>query len=612
MSKSANTFGQTSITNDHDYWELTNFGSNTINLANYKFQDDNHNARLIIPTNALPLYIGARESVVFVRDGDEDFFRGWWGPCVGTNVQIRCYPSPGFSSSGDSISILDPNGRLVDYLSFPRAKRGVSFVYDPITGAFPNVSKPGVGGACRAGTTDDVGSPGTNTGPIALRIVQQPASLVVCTQLDATFTVNAIGMPRPQYYSWYHSNSALVGKTEATLTINNVGSKDEGVYSVIVGNGITTVRSSNATLTIDTNLSPPKLVTPPIDTTVLENNLVAHFSVSVCANPAATYQWFSNGVAIPGGIGPKLFIPTPIVDMSGWEFSVHVQNSHGATNAAARLYVLPIPDLRITEVQANPVGTNLSKSAQCGQPVAVGPLTECVGHDDWFELTNFGTNAVNLLGYRFYDKPVLASAVSVTEPIVIQPNESVIFAKGFDTAAFVDWWGVDQLPPGLKVFAYGHMSLSSGGENLYLWSATAENDTELLYVPPTGFVTNLMGGSLWFDDDLAPLGADSEVGEFGAFRAAHCGDIGSPGYTTNPPPRLVSVEKGPHGAELKWRAVEGRTYQVEYSSMPRSANWSSLGNRLTATTSLPTMNDPGAANASQRFYRIQQIQQQPP
>src|SRR6185436_17051883 len=52
MSKSANTFGQTTVTNDTDFWELTNFGANTVNLAGYKFADNKDSKRLLVPNGA--------------------------------------------------------------------------------------------------------------------------------------------------------------------------------------------------------------------------------------------------------------------------------------------------------------------------------------------------------------------------------------------------------------------------------------------------------------------------------------------------------------------------------------------------------------------------------
>jgi hypothetical protein len=271
--------------------------------------------------------------------------------------------------------------------------------------------------------------------------------------------------------------------------------------------------------------------------------------------------------------------------MSGVEFCVRAENPLGTKAACARLYVTPRPDLRLTEVQAYPV-------------------TGCAEHHDWFEVTNFGTNAVDLLGYRFFDKFTLASALIVTRSMVVQPDESVVFVKNPTANVFIDWWGLDQLPRGLQIFPYGGFSLSKAGDALYLWSATAEDPYEV--IDSLSYATNELGVSLRFDYDLAPFGCDSVPGEFGAFRALQCGDIGSPGYTMNPPPRLVSIARDAAGGNVKWRGIEGAPYRLEYSTTLASNQWSSLGN-TTATNSLPTMTDPSATNSSRRFYRVLQL-----
>jgi hypothetical protein len=587
MSKSADTFGYTTVTNDHDFWELTNFGTNTIDLAGYKFEDNKNPKRLLVTNGAAPLFIQAGESVIFVRNTvstNEAQFRFWWGRCLGPNVQVRFYDAPGFSSYGDSLSIYDPAKKLVDTVDFGEATRGVSFVYDTNSGAFTALSSIGRGGACQAATADDVASPGVTTGPIPLRIVQHPTNLVVCAELDATFKVDVVGMPRPRAYQWFFNGSSLPGKTGAILTLPNVSPANEGMYSVSVANAFTTLISSNASLTLDRTPSAPVILAPPTVTTVATNR-TARFSISVCAYPFATYQWYSNGVALAGAIYRTLFIPNCTLDMSGTEYCVQAQNPLGTNTACARLYVTPKPDLRFTELQAYPV-------------------TGCAEHHDWFEVTNFGTNAVNLLGYRFFDKFVLSSALIVTRPMVVQPNESVVFVKNPTATVFFDWWGADQLPRGLQVFPYGGFSLSKAGDALYLWSATAEDPNEL--IDSISYATNILGVSLRFDYDLAPFGCDSVPGEFGAFRASQCQDIGSPGYTVNPPPRFVSLARGAAGANVKWRGIEGFPYRLEFSTALPPYQWSPVG-ETTATNSLPVMTDPGATNSSRRFYRVLQL-----
>src|SRR5205085_1987726 len=143
-----------------------------------------------------------------------------------------------------------------------------------------------------------------------------------------------------------------------------------GVYAVRVSTPFTTIQSSNALLSISTSLSAPVVLTPPANVTVITNR-PARFSVSVCAYPAASFQWFSNGVAIPGQTANSLYVPNCTLAMAGTEFCVRAANSLGTNTACARLAVIVKPDLRFTEIQAF-------------------PYTNCDAHHDWFEVTNFG------------------------------------------------------------------------------------------------------------------------------------------------------------------------------------------------------------------------------
>ena len=575
-------------TNNSDYWEVTNFGTNTIDMTRYWYTDNKHPLFPLVPFSDPPLFIRPDESVVFVRNNvttNETMFRAWWGSCVGSNVQIRFFPEPGFSSHGDSILLYDSNFRLADGVEFAWGLRGRSFVYDPNTGAFGTFSSVGQGNACRSDTAEDVGSPGSTTGPVPLEIVQHPDNAVACLGLDTTLTLAAIGMPRSRY-QWYFNGTAIANATRASLTISNVSFASTGLYWVVITNGLTVVQSSNALVSIDTTPSPPVIISPPVDATAVTNR-TARFSVLACAFPAARYQWFSNGVALAGATNRTLLAPNCTFAMSGSQFCVRIQNANGTTNVCARLYVTPKPELRITEVQS-------------------WPSTNCDAHHDWFELTNFGTNTVNLLGWRFWDAFKLTNALVVTQAIFLPPRESVLFSKDMTRQTFIDWWGADQLPPEVKIYPYQGFSLSKDGDKLYLWSDSAEVREEA--IDSVSFAAMAQGISVQFDTNNCFFGCNSIANESGAFHAQQCDDLGSPGYTTNPPPRLVSVTRDNDGATVKWRAIPGKTYQLEYNPAVSAemAGWNPLGS-ITAMTALPTIKDPSATNTSQRFYRVREM-----
>jgi pectate lyase len=97
----------------------------------------------------------------------------------------------------------------------------------------------------------------TVTAPSAPTINTEPEPQTVSVGQTAVFSVIATGTS-PLSYQWYfNTNTALTGKTNATLTISNAQTNDAGGYSVIVTNSLGADTSVVATLTVNTNVSSP-------------------------------------------------------------------------------------------------------------------------------------------------------------------------------------------------------------------------------------------------------------------------------------------------------------------------------------------------------------------
>ena len=371
-----------------EYWELTNFGTNDMNLHGYGFRDADptHTAVKEPFTN---LVVRAGESVIFFRPDDSittiSQFRSWWGTGkLPADLQIRLWTTFGLSGwDGDAVLLFDAVGRLVDSVQFGRARRGRSFSYSPETGLFGSFSTLRVDGAFAADLADDVGSPGTTTGPVPVQILQQPADQVTDAGSTATLSGLAGGMPVPRY-QWFFQNVPIAGGTNALLVITNIQSQDAGSYYFRATNGWLETTSTTATLTVNTNPTPPSIISAPADQTVYEGQ-TAVFTVVARGLPAVAYQWQANGNNVPDGTTATLKVQNVTEALSGTRYSVRISNSLGVTNASALLTITRRPDLRFTEVMALPVNEKENR------------------HFDWFELTNFDTNTVNLFGWRFSD-----------------------------------------------------------------------------------------------------------------------------------------------------------------------------------------------------------------
>jgi len=583
-----------------DFWELTNFATNSavaIDLAGYSFTDNKpatHHS-LVNPEDP-PLSIAPGESVLFVCSDsplatNEWNFREWWSAGLPPEVKVRFYgTNPGLGGGGDSVCLYDPEGVLVDAVDFGDSQEGVSFTYDT-NGEFGAYSVLGICGAFRAGAADDIGSPGVTCGPVPLSILEQPTNQFVSAGLEAIFSVQVAGLPRPRY-QWQHEGTNLSSATQSSLAITNVQAADVGEYAVELNNGLITLLSASARLVLVTNPAPPEILERPLDLQVFDGQN-ARFATRFSGEPLPSLQWLANDVPLTGETNWDLVIYGCTPDLAGTIYCVQLSNVVGTARACARLDVIPRPLLEVTEVMANPVGP--------GQ--------------DWFELTSFETNiTVDLRGWRFtndWDLGTfdLQTASVVTQAVCLRPGESIIFVRNMTPQEFADWWGPDKLPAGLQVITASNLSLSSSGADLFLWNAAAEDPTDFFI--GRSFNPCQTGISLEsFPEDYWMGGHDSEPGRNGAFYAAQGPDtgshaLGSPGYVRNPDPRFLCIQHGPSGVFLKWHAVTGKNYYLWCKDALSDANWRLAGTYM-ATNATACAEDISVSGTRQRFYFLEQ------
>lgn len=170
-----------------------------------------------------------------------------------------------------------------------------------------------VTGACPSAVTSAEATLTVNSAAV---ITTQPVATSVCaapstTGASTTFTVAATGGGLT--YQWQVSTDggttftnvtnggSYAGATTATLTVSNASTAfNNYIYRVLVTTGgCTAVTSNNATLTIKpatvvvVNASPYTSLYPGLTTTL---------TAAVSPSTATSYQWFRNGVAVPGAL----------------------------------------------------------------------------------------------------------------------------------------------------------------------------------------------------------------------------------------------------------------------------------------------------------------------
>jgi pectate lyase len=180
----------------------------------------------------------------------------------------------------------------------------------------------------------------TVTTPTAPSIVTQPQSLTVLPGQSAVFSVSA-GGSAPLSYQWYfNTNTLLSNATGNTLTVTNAQLADQGTYSVVVSNFVSTATSSNAVLTVNTNPVAPSFTSQPASQLVLAGGTAVFNAVAAGTSPI-TYQWNRNGTPIAGATSSTLTL-TNVQSTNAGSYTLTASNSvGGATSSAATLTVTP-------------------------------------------------------------------------------------------------------------------------------------------------------------------------------------------------------------------------------------------------------------------------------
>jgi hypothetical protein len=229
-----------------------------------------------------------------------------------------------------------------------------------------------------------------------------------------------------------------------------------------------------------------------------------------------------------------------------------VSNQYGVSFERARL-IVDRPELIITEIEANP---------------ASAPPGGTAGKD-WFELSNIGTNSVNLKGYRISEYQSFEGAFRITNDISVGPGEAVILVEAMSPALFKRWWGEDRFPPKLQIITFSRFALGGlSGGRLYIYNAAAE-DTEDA-VSGASYLSATQGISCEYQGECDETGCtsvslgESVAGSNAAYFAPNNGDIGSPGIYDRP--LVTSIVRTGNSIHVQGRGIQSRLYSLEQAT----------------------------------------------
>jgi len=236
----------------------------------------------------------------------------------------------------------------VRYTGFVNGETNTVLTAQPVPATAANAaSLPGgypitVGGA--AGTNYAIAyAPGTLTVTAVVPVITaSPTNVTVLAGSNATFTAAASGGPAPTFQWYINGTTALVGATNASVTLTNAQPVNAGDYTVVAANVGGSVTSAVAMLTV---LVPPSIVAAPTNVTVAATGN-AMFSVTATGTAPLSYQWFFNATnVLAGKTNAALTVSNVTIGQAG-DYTVVVTNIAGSvTSSVAALTVLLPPSI---------------------------------------------------------------------------------------------------------------------------------------------------------------------------------------------------------------------------------------------------------------------------
>jgi uncharacterized repeat protein (TIGR01451 family) len=187
-----------------------------------------------------------------------------------------------------------------------------------------------------------VSSPAMLTVRVPPAILQHPTSRVIAPGKTITFSVVALG-DAPLSYQWlFNTTNEIANATDSTLQITNVQAEVAGDYSVVVANGVGSVTSLVATLTLK---QPPTILEQPASLSVTSGSPAA-FTVLVGGDGPFGYSWFFNATnLIAGANDPTLTLLNTQISVAG-TYTVLVTNDAGSVlSAPATLSIRLAPSI---------------------------------------------------------------------------------------------------------------------------------------------------------------------------------------------------------------------------------------------------------------------------
>jgi hypothetical protein len=366
-------------------------------------------------------------------------------------------------------------------------------------------------------------------------ITSQPTGGLTNDHASFTFTVAANAVDTLGF-QWTLDGAPIAGATSASYVISDVQLQDYGDYACVVSNtrqGVSATTVSNVATLVSAT---PQIKTQPANQSARESE-TATFSIKA-TGVNLTYQWYRNGVLIPGATSTSY--TTPALDLvadQGAVFSCVVSNGipPDITSNPAVLTVTPFPTQFGSSVASLVKGEGAiltfrfvgTATLDDGSgPVAVQSATSKVvypigGTTYTLTVTNHGQDEVNTLAIgvktyaptnlyllNMYPRTVPPQGANPPSDSIARFKVNLIPATPSFPAIYAPTnWGAGAIPDDMKptgLFPI-HVAVSPDESRLYVANNGDATISAFSVAPTTGVLTEIAGSPFAIANDVKPF-----------------------------------------------------------------------------------------------------------
>ena len=291
---------------------------------------------------------------------------------VGSSLGITSQPVAQTTNVGTGVTFtVAANGSPAPTYQWQRKPNGQSTFtaltnggsYSGVTTATLTVAAPTLamsGDAFRCVVSNGA-SPDVTSNGVVLTVVMPPtitsaASATFTVGQSGSFTVTATGTPAPIFSVASGTFPSWAAFNAATGVINGVPTSAAGSpfsFTIQAANGATPVPTQSFTLTVVLPAAAPLFTTHP-QTQLAAVGATVTLSVAATGNPAPTYLWKKNTLAMPGQTNSSLVLAN-VQSIDAGSYTVVATNASGTATSNAAVLTVATPPMIATHPRSQTV-----------------------------------------------------------------------------------------------------------------------------------------------------------------------------------------------------------------------------------------------------------------